>query len=228
MTFNEYQNAADLMGALANRVASELDQQVSQNARASLAVPGGSTPGPMFDILSGIDIDWTRIDVMLTDERWVPEDSDRSNTALLRARLLQNNAAKANLVPFFQNGMPAQQGAKTVAHDIAKFLPLAVVVLGMGADMHCASLFPNAPELAQAQALDAPAVYHMTPQDGLEPRITLTAPTLLDAHSIHLLILGEEKRTAMNTAMTLNQEAAPIRQFLDHATVHWATSKSGN
>jgi hypothetical protein len=61
---------------------------------ASLAVPGGTTPGPVFESLSAVDLDWSRVQVMLTDERWVPEDSPRSNTRLLRERLLVDRAAR--------------------------------------------------------------------------------------------------------------------------------------
>ena len=62
---------------------------------ASAADPAGSTPGPVFDTLSGIDLPWDHIAVFLNDERWVPEDSPRSNTRLLRERLLRGPAHRA-------------------------------------------------------------------------------------------------------------------------------------
>jgi 6-phosphogluconolactonase len=55
-----------------------------------------------------------------------------------------------------------------------------------------------------------------------EPRITLTAPVLKGAMNIHILITGPEKREALERALTLPPEQAPVRAILDNATVHWA------
>jgi 6-phosphogluconolactonase len=55
-----------------------------------------------------------------------------------------------------------------------------------------------------------------------EPRITLSARVLQAAHHIHILITGPEKRQALDRALTLPPELAPIRTVFDQATVHWA------
>jgi 6-phosphogluconolactonase len=55
-----------------------------------------------------------------------------------------------------------------------------------------------------------------------EPRITITAPVLQAAETIHILITGAEKRAALERARDLPPEQAPIRTVLDHATIHWA------
>ena len=57
----------------------------------------------MFDDLCDADLDWSRVDILLTDERWVPEDSERSNTRLLRERLLIDRAAEANYIPLYRD-----------------------------------------------------------------------------------------------------------------------------
>ena len=101
MEFRTYPDREMLMIDLADRIASELRAALAQNGRATLSVPGGTTPGPIFDILSGLDLDWANVAVMLNDERWVPEDSPRSNTRLLRERLLRDKAAAATLVPLY-------------------------------------------------------------------------------------------------------------------------------
>ena len=54
------------------------------------------------------------------------------------------------------------------------------------------------------------------------PRITLTRPALADAMNVHVLIMGPEKREALERAQKLDPTEAPIRAFLDNATVHWA------
>ena len=75
MEFHEYPDRDMMMLRVAQRIASELGETLRAADRATLSVPGGTTPGPVFDTLSGADLDWSRVSVMLNDERWVPEDN---------------------------------------------------------------------------------------------------------------------------------------------------------
>ena len=97
MNFETYQDREALMMRLADTIASELGQALRTKGKAVLCVPGGTTPGPVFDLLSEVDLDWGSVYVMLNDERWVNEESERSNTALLRRRLLRGKARSAHL-----------------------------------------------------------------------------------------------------------------------------------
>ena len=107
-------------------------------------------------------------------------------------------------------------------------LPLDVCVLGMGADMHIASLFPKAEGLEEAIALDCQSnVASVTPVSGGEKRITLTAPVLVNSANIRLLIVGPEKLDALNLAKTMSeQKEAPVRAILGHSNleIHYAES----
>jgi 6-phosphogluconolactonase len=218
----EYPDAEMMMIDLANRIAGELNSHLMRNDFASLAVPGGTTPGPIFDTLSAVDLDWSRVQVMLTDERWVPEGSPRSNTRLLRERLLVDRAAKANLVPLHIDAPDPEAGLAEIGAAVEAVLPLSVVLLGMGADMHTASLFPGADRLAEALAPDAPPVMALRAPGAPEPRVTLTARVLDAAFSKHVVILGPEKRAALERAADLSPIDAPIRAVWTDLTVHWA------
>jgi 6-phosphogluconolactonase len=218
----EYPDAEMMMMDLANRIAGELNSHLQRHDFASLAVPGGTTPGPVFDTLSAVDLDWSRVQVMLTDERWVPEDSPRSNTRLLRERLLVDRAARANLVPLHLDAPAPEDRLGEIGAAVEAVLPLSVVLLGMGADMHTASLFPGADRLEEALAADAPAVMAMRAPGAPEPRVTLTARVLDAAFSKHVVILGREKREALGRAATLTPFEAPIRAVWTDLTVHWA------
>ncbi|MDA0722509.1 MAG: 6-phosphogluconolactonase, partial [Proteobacteria bacterium] len=72
MDLIEYPDAELMMMRLADVLASQIKQALLTHDRASLAVPGGTTPGPIFDTLCAVDLDWSRVDILLTDERWVP------------------------------------------------------------------------------------------------------------------------------------------------------------
>lgn len=222
MNFVEYKDRHALMAALADEVTKELRHALSANGRAGLAVPGGTTPGPMFDRLSMSALDWHNIDVLLTDERWVPESSDRSNTRLLRERLLQGSAHHAHLVPLYLEGETPEDRLHDIALKVEAAMPLTSVVLGMGNDMHTASLFPGADQLELGLAKDAPLVLAMRAPGAPEPRMTLSARVLNGAKFRHVLIQGADKREALERAQNLAPIEAPIAAILPGATVHWA------
>lgn len=222
MNLETYPDRELLMLGLANKIASELGAALRSGGRATLSVPGGTTPGPVFDLLSDVDLDWANVSVLLNDERWVPETSPRSNTRLLRERLLKGRAAEATLVPLHADAPAPEDRLQELAEGIAPHLPITVLLLGMGTDMHTASLFPGADRLDEALAPDAPILMALRADAAGEPRITLTAPVLRDAINTHVLITGAEKRAAIERAESLPAEQAPIRIVLNNATVHWA------
>ena len=208
--------------ALANDIAGQLGDFLRREGKATFSVPGGTTPGPVFDTLSGVALDWAHVAVILNDERWVPGDSPRSNTRLLRERLLVGPAAAARLVPLYADTATPEESLEALAAGIAPHLPISVLLLGMGADMHTASLFAGADRLAEALSPAAPVLMALRSQAAGEPRITLTLPVLRGAMHVHLLITGAEKRAALERAQGLPPEAAPVRAILDNATIHWA------
>ncbi len=220
--FNEYTSRETLLDTLTDQIATQLRAAVSDKGRAVFSVPGGSSPGPVFDALSNIDLDWPKIQVVLNDERWVPEDHDRSNTRLLRERLLVNKAEYAGYLPLYAPFDTPEEGLPALDDAIAAALPVDVLLLGMGGDMHTASLFPGADKLAEALADDAPNLLPMRAPGAPEPRITLSARALNTAAHKHILIFGAEKRTALEESQTLPVEQAPVKSVYDGANIHWA------
>ncbi|PWK62587.1 6-phosphogluconolactonase [Roseicyclus mahoneyensis] len=222
MDFVEYPDRDLLILGLADRLTADLAEALRLNDRVSFSVPGGTTPGPVFDVMSEQALDWDRVAVVLNDERWVPEDNPRSNTGLIRKRLLVSKASAATLIPLYAAAEQPEDRLEDLAGGLAPHLPLSVLLLGMGADMHTASLFPGADNLAAALADDAPPLMAMRAEGAGEPRITLTAPVLKAAMTIHILITGADKRAALERAASLPLAEAPVRCVLGQAMVHWA------
>ena len=191
-----YPDAEMMMMDLADTLASELETSLLGNDFASLAVPGGTTPGPIFDSLCAVDLDWSRVRVMLTDERWVPETSERSNTRLLRERLLVNHAAAATYVPLYADAETPEEKLPELSEALSPLMPISVMLLGMGTDMHTASIFPGADQLDLALHGNENLVAMRAP-GAPEPRITLSAKVLKSAISRHIVIVGAEKREAL-------------------------------
>ncbi|MGL4235546.1 6-phosphogluconolactonase [Tabrizicola sp.] len=222
MILETYPDRDLMMLGLANIIAGQLGEFLRRDGKATLSVPGGTTPGPIFDTLSGVDLDWANVAVLLNDERWVPESSERSNTRLVRERLIRGRAAQARLLPLYAPAESPEEMLPALEDGIRPHLPISVLLLGMGTDMHTASLFPGADRLEEALSSHAPILLPMRAEAAGEPRVTLTAPVLRGAFNTHLLITGAEKRAALDRAMTLTSIEAPVRAILDLATVHWA------
>ena len=166
--------------------------------------------------------DWDRVTVFLNDERWVPETHTRSNAKLLRERLLVSKAAARSSFRFMRRSSLRSSRWMNCRRGSAPHLPISVLLLGMGADMHTASLFPGGSNLEAALAPQAQAVLAMEAPGAGEPRVTLTAPVLNGAMSKHVVITGAEKRAALDRAAHLSPTEAPIRAVWSDATVHWA------
>ncbi len=222
MKIKDYADREMLALDVADVIALELEQALLHEDRVSFAVPGGTSPAPVFEALSAVQhIDWARVDVLLTDERWVPQDHPRSNAKLIQETLLQGAASQATFQPLYDMGDMGEVVAQWAARA-AKHLPISVLLLGMGTDMHTASLFPDAPELTAALHQHAPTYCVLSPPDQQEPRASLSGPALAGALSKHLIIFGQEKRQAIEKAQTLDPKSAPIQIASKDLTVHWA------
>lgn len=222
MEILEYPDREFLALAVADVIGSALARQLRVDDRASLCLPGGSTPQPVYHALSSAQLDWSKVTVLLGDERWVPEIDPRSNSGMLRRGLLQGPAAAASYLDLYTGADRPEDAEAPLAARVEALLPLTVTLLGMGDDMHTASLFPGMPRLAEALAADAPPVLAMRGGAAPEPRISLSARVLKNSLGLHLMITGAAKREALDIARKLTPEDAPIAAFLGDLTVHWA------
>ncbi|KAA9130461.1 6-phosphogluconolactonase [Marinihelvus fidelis] len=200
--------AADLLGGA---IAARLKTMTS----TSLVVSGGTTPGDCFDLLACRPLDWGRVTVLPSDERWVPASSPDSNEALVRSRLLRARAANGQFLPLFREGIEPEAAPPVVAADIAALPPPhAAVLLGMGADGHFASLFPDFDGLEAAlDTSAAPGCVAVRTDGSPHPRISLDLPALLLTDTLVLLFFGDEKRAVYNQALA-GEGGYPVQALL--------------
>ena len=224
MKFIEYPDNEMMAIDLAQKLAEELNSALYGKSRALFAVPGGVTPGPVFDSLCNADLDWSRIDILLTDERWVPEAHVRSNTRMARARLLKGRAEKARFLPLYLKSENPEDVIAELESNMVSSLPISVLLLGMGKDMHTASLMPGGDRLRDALSPNAPIFVPMRirKENKIDVRISLSAAVMNNAMAKHLLITGVTKRASLERAALLPEEQAPVRAIMDGITVHWA------
>lgn len=217
IALNAYEDSAGLARALAAHVAEALRRRIARDGTASLAVSGGRTPVAFFEVLAGAPIDWSRVEVTLVDERWVPETSDRSNAALVRRHLLKGPAAAARFLPLYTGAPTPEEGlTEAAARGAALPSPFAAVVLGMGDDGHTASFFPGAETLAAAIDPSTPEALLAVRADAAgEPRITFTLPRLVSADTLVLHIEGMTKRAVLERACAGGPvDELPVRSVL--------------
>jgi 6-phosphogluconolactonase len=199
---NRFDTAVAAASALADQTASALRLGLARRGSGSLAVAGGRTPVPLFRALRTAQLEWDRVGVTLTDERWVAEDHVASNAALVRRELLADNASRARFHPLFNGSASADAAVDAVwesLHSLAR--PFDAVVLGMGEDGHFASLFPDNPGLdAALDEMAAPACVGMRAPVEPHERISLNLAALLEARRLFLFITGAAKRELLLAA----------------------------
>lgn len=226
MIVNEYPDRAVLAEALAETLSNGLLAAIAARGRAIMAVPGGTSPGPVLTRLAGHSLDWSKVTVLPGDERWVPPTDDRSNERLIRHCLAAGGADGARVLPLYDGSPDPEEAARKLGPELAGLLPLDICLLGMGTDGHTASLFPDAPELSEALA--APAgrpLVAMRPASVPEPRITLTATALSGARALHLIVTGAAKWLVLKEAAEPGPvEPYPVRAVLarDDIQIHYA------
>lgn len=220
MMIESFATSADLARAAADATAAALGQALAQRGSASLVGTGGRSPAPVYDLLSATPLDWGKVAVTLSDDRFVPITSPDSNEKLVRERLLVGAAASARFVPITCAAASVEEAAAQVEEDVRALAPYDVLLLGMGEDGHVASLIPGAPVLDQGMdpagtrfCLGIPAGVGSPPL----ARVTMTMPALLQAALILVLISGEKKRAIVDEGnglpvhALLEQAKAPVR-----------------
>lgn len=197
-------------------------RQAAETGRASLGLAGGGTPGTTYARLRDEDIPWERVDAWLGDERWVPPDHPDNNGRLVRRTLLDHVPARFHPVPW-EMGSPeeaAQRYEETLRgflrHEDERLRP-DVVVLGLGRDGHCASLFPDTEALEERNRL-----YVATRVPKLDAwRLTATLPLLHAARRIVYIVTGHHKAQAVAEALEAVSGSPASRVMQGDADVTW-------
>jgi len=192
-----YDTADEAAQAAAMAIADWLAAGLAENDRASFVATGGTSPGPVYDLLATIGLPWEQISVTLSDERWVPPTSPDSNERLLRERLLVGEASGARLAPLWSPAATPEDAAEAAEVAVSDLLPADAVLLGMGADGHFASLFPGSVMLEEGLDPYGGALVIHVPQGEPAPpqdRLSLTLYALTQSYLIVVLISGEAKR----------------------------------
>ena len=229
LTLNEHANADALAEAMAAALAAAIREGVARRGSAWLALAGGSTPFAAYRQLAAMDLPWQDVNLVATDERWVPVSHAKRNEAALREAFAKANGLQLHpLVPDRADGPPNTEAA---LHSLALLggRPFDAVLLGMGGDAHIASLFPGVTPQDGLDPASRSAAIAVTP-DPLPPeapyaRVSLCVSRLIAARTLLLMLVGTTKRDVLHAARERSPSDAPVNAVLAAApdlAIHWS------
>ncbi len=240
-------DAEALAREAAERVARAAGEAIARAGRFTVALSGGSTPRALYRLLAQPPyrdrIDWRRVHVFWGDERTVPPDHPDSNYRMAREALLDRVPIPHDQIHPMRGDLEPRDAAAQYADLLTRFFDLDpgeepdfdLILLGVGADGHTASLFPGTRALDD---LDDLVVENVVPQLQTT-RVTLTIPVLLAARRILVLVAGEDKAEAVRRALeapydptqtpsqVLRTAAGPVTWLLDEAAAGRLSRRPG-
>lgn len=208
---SDARDAAERAGA---ELIAMVQSAAGDNRRVAIALSGGSTPKLLYDSLIERSqheaIPWQNVDWFFGDERCVPPDSSESNYRLAHERLLEPLAISADRVHRIEAELePPALAAANYERDLREYFRsraearFDLILLGVGAEGHTASLFPGSDALEETGrwvlSVKAPATYPTT------DRITLTLPTINRARAVFFLAVGVGKQQIVHEVLTTTE-----------------------
>lgn len=217
MQLHQFTDSNELNQDFADRLIAILSDAIAKRGAAYLVVSGGRTPQGLFLKLNQADLDWSKVTITLADDRFLPDSEADSNERLVKASLLQHQAAAATFISLYVPTATAELAVPELLQRVKQLPTFDAVILGMGEDGHTASLFPCSKEIQQGLASDAPDVLAVNPTTAPYQRISFSKQRLLNSRALFLHLVGASKLTVLEQAKASQDELAmPIRAFIHH------------
>ncbi|MBL4759505.1 MAG: 6-phosphogluconolactonase [Mariprofundaceae bacterium] len=216
MRQTEFSSLENMSQALCAVVIQNLRNAIDEKGMASLVLSGGRTPETYLPILFAAPLTWTKVNITLSDERWVPPNHPDSNEGLVRRFMPPSVAKKVSFTSLWVDDMSLSDAEYEVEKRLSEISqPFDCAILGMGEDGHFASLFP-ATQSALSQKRQCLAVEN-TPS---YPRMSLSPNRLISTRNIHLCVTGAKKMDVLEQAKKSGDpDELPIRILLTSPTI---------
>jgi len=200
-------DAATLAQRAAQHIVEVIGEAVEARGRARIAISGGSTPRAAFELLAHSNhpwhrrMPWDRLELYWVDERAVPPDDAASNYRMTREALLDHVSLRPEQIHRIEGELEPEVAAARYESELRNSFRLEgaetprfdLILLGMGADGHTASIFPHTDAVHEMSRLVA--ANHVPQLDTW--RITLTWPVINAASSVCFLIAGADKASVL-------------------------------
>ena len=205
MSLHRFADAPAAARGCAARVLTLLTAALREREQAALAVSGGTSPKPMFEIFARSGFAWERVHLFFVDERVVPPTDPQSNFKLANDAWFAVRAFPSPHVHRVQTELGAQEAARDYQNEIRRHFKLQdgemprfdVIHRGMGPDSHAASLFPGEPLIDDPTGIAASVWVEKMHQK----RVTLLPGVLEAARNTVLLVTGADKAPALKAVL---------------------------
>jgi 6-phosphogluconolactonase len=203
---------AAMSAAAAERITSLVEKAVIARGIAAVSLTGGATPDLLYQLLADQKrqwrdrIDWRHVHLFWGDEREVPPDRPESNFGLANRFLIQHVPVPATQIHRMRGELPASDAGRLydallrARRDQIIGPSFDVMLLGIGANAHIASIFPNSPLLQRPERSEPLATGVYVPEIS-QWRVTMTPPALLDSAAIVMIADGASKADAIAAAV---------------------------
>lgn len=174
-------------GEAARHVAQRILSAIDEHGVCRLALAGGTTPRPVYEVLAQLPVPWGKVSLFWGDERCVPKDDPESNFAMAKTALIDRVVEPVAGIHRIETERPAGEAA--LAYErLLGLEPMHVVLLGMGGDGHVASLFPgNAITSSLRRAI--PAISPRAPRE----RVSMSLFAINESFDVLMLVTGRGK-----------------------------------
>ena len=226
----DYDDREEMAEAVAGDIGFVIESAIDSRGDAVIALAGGSTPLPIYAKLAQAKLDWKRVTIIPTDERIVPLGDPLSNVTAIAKTFLPKGARVMPIVPTATDDYRAAgRSADALMQDLHG--PLDLVLLGVGADGHTASIFPG-PDFDEALAGPKERRALGVMPDPLPPeapvaRVTLSRNALITARALMIAVAGQKKRDVIEAAIAEGPGSPyPIGRVLADVElpvdIHWS------
>lgn len=204
---------------VANKIFERLKSLLSEKEKLFIVLAGGKTPIPVYETLARYNIPWEKMHFFLSDERYVPLDSEQSNFKVISEALFRKVPVPDENVHFVDTDLSLERCVEKYEREIKNITDhFDVCILGMGPDGHVASIFDV--ELGKSERWVV-----ATPAAGDPPvhRISLTFDALNSAEYIFFVIGGEEKKKRLTEVLL--KRPIPARYVRGKRETVWFVSE---
>ncbi len=195
LRWHVYPNVDELVEAVVNAITAEAARAIAAAGSFLIVLAGGSTPRSIYAQLVDLDTPWSQWRVYFSDERCLPVGHPQRNDTMAREVWLDYVPIPAGQIHTIPAELGPNAGATTYARELEGVGAFNLTLLGLGEDGHTASLFPGNPLGDQPDAPDVLAVHAASKPPA--SRVTLSAARLRRSYSVHLIVVGKEKRDAV-------------------------------
>lgn len=226
MDIKKFSSESTFEANVVTEIVSVIENGSAKNC--SIGLSGGKTPRPIYQALANNAIfDFEKVEWYMVDERCVPRDNQDSNYKMITEAFGKAEPNFFKHFHYFDTALEPATAAEVYAKELNKIpsQQFDLIILGIGADGHTASLFPHSPALLETERLAVRTINEKAPNPPVRDRLTITWPMILASKQILLLASGVDKKDTIEALFNSNLDTTqfPAKRLLEHtnATLFW-------